>query len=281
MMAPSKLKLMHQYTAERIGREHGLMILTAISTILVSILLAGCSSSQNLSAVYVLSMYYQIPGQTAVATQQGTSSTHTNIANMVATAVANSTPIEVRAGYFNLCVRRGNDQWECCRDPSALQIRLSDADPLGLIGIAGMFRGNVILPWFLILQVVLHLVTLSALAAFSSWHEDSPALSLFSGPSLARTAQFASGAAAFFALLSALWQHAAASAVQAIIGATSFGYVVSKTGAAAMAIGWISYFLLLFVFFVILMMRRYWQNLNLPACSSDLGMFRSKQMGDN
>lgn len=102
---------------------------------------------------------------------------------------------------------------------------------------------------------ILHFIAFIALAAFPSWHDEAANDDLFPSRLYAMTAQLGCAAAAFFALISAVWQHAAADAVGTIITATTFGYVLSETGAVAMALAWVSYVLLVIIFTAILAMR--------------------------
>ncbi|KAK3361315.1 Ca2+ regulator and membrane fusion protein Fig1-domain-containing protein [Lasiosphaeria ovina] len=248
----SLVKSMQHRSTSEFGHGHILMVPIIISTILVSILLAGCASPQNLSNVYILALSYQSTPQVSARGAPAT-----NISNSISAAVGLSNTVEVRAGYFNLCVSQQGKQWECGRDASSLQDRFLDADPLNLITLASGFRDGVIFPGFLAMQIVLHFIAFIALAAFPSWYEEpgNPKIDPFPTRSLAYIAQFAAGGAALFGLLSALWQHAAAVTAGAVVSATTYGHVVSHTGTAGVSMAWISYLLLMFSFVYILVMR--------------------------
>jgi len=77
----------------------------------------------------------------------------------------------------------------------------------------------------------------------------------FPSRSFARAAQFASGAAALFGLVSALWQHTAAVVAGSIMSTASYGHVISRVGMAAVTLAWASYVLLVLVFIAILVLR--------------------------
>ncbi|KAK3357918.1 Ca2+ regulator and membrane fusion protein Fig1-domain-containing protein [Lasiosphaeria hispida] len=245
-----------------VGYHHVLMAMTIVPTILVSILLAGCSSPHSMSSIYVLSLSYQKTSRTVLH-----GSLAADISNSISTALENSTGIEVRAGCFNLCVRRGQEEWECSRDAQALQTRFLDSDPLSLVSLASAVRDDImiIFPGFLVTQIVLHSIACIALAAFPRWYYDEAGKrDLFSRRSFARVAQFASGAAALFGLASALWQHTAAVAVRSIMSTASYGHVISRDGTAAVTLTWVSYALLMLVFIVILRLRSYVQSFEDP-----------------
>jgi hypothetical protein len=105
------------------------------------------------------------------------------------------------------------------------------------------------------IQIFLHSIACIALITFPCWHDEAPRGEAHPGHSFARAAQFASGAAALFGLISALWQHTAAVAAGSIMATTSYSYVSCHVGTAALILGWTPYFLLVLVFATILLLR--------------------------
>jgi hypothetical protein len=105
------------------------------------------------------------------------------------------------------------------------------------------------------IQIFLHSIACIALTAFPRWHDEASKVDPHPGRSFARAAQFASGAAALFGLISALWQHTAAVAAGFIMSTASYSYVIWHVGTAALILGWTSYFLLVLVFVTILLLR--------------------------
>jgi hypothetical protein len=105
------------------------------------------------------------------------------------------------------------------------------------------------------IQIFLHSIACIALSAFPRWHDEASKGDPHPGRSFARAAQFASGAAALFGLISALWQHTAAVAAGFIMSTASYSYVIWHVGTAALILGWTSYFLLVLVFITILLLR--------------------------
>jgi len=106
-----------------------------------------------------------------------------------------------------------------------------------------------------IAQILLHSILFVALAAFPTWHDEEVKKSHFFSQSFAVAAQVGGGAAALFGFMSAIWQHAAAVTVKTFISPMTYGMVTSHVGAAAMALGWLSYFLPMGVFATIVFVR--------------------------
>ena len=103
--------------------------------------------------------------------------------------------------------------------------------------------------------MILHCIVFVALVAFPSWHNDGAKETGFSSRSFALTAQVGGGAAALFAFLSAIWQHAAAITVETVVASMAYGSVASHVGKVAMTIGWLTYFLPMSVFGVVVLIR--------------------------
>jgi hypothetical protein len=109
-----------------------------------ALLLAGCSSSSPLiPGIFLLSLYYQHwtptydPAQNNPAVFQQISS------------IVGSAQLEVRVGYFGICVSNGGD-WLCSNNATALaQSYNIEADPLNLIWVAKTFKDNVVFPYLL------------------------------------------------------------------------------------------------------------------------------------
>ena len=59
--------------------------------------------------------------------------------------MVNSTSLEVRAGYFALCVKYADGIWDCNSDVATLAARLEPADdPLNLIWQSAKFRDSIV-----------------------------------------------------------------------------------------------------------------------------------------
>jgi len=120
------------------------MVFIAVSIVLLSLLLAGCSSSSPLiPGIFLLSLYYQGYSPT-YDTAQNNPQVFSQIANIVGTS-----QLEVRVGYFGICVSNGGD-WLCSNNATALASSYTmDADPLNLIWVAKTFKDAVVFPYLL------------------------------------------------------------------------------------------------------------------------------------
>lgn len=67
------------------------------------------------------------------------------IANIVGDA-----QLEVRVGYFGLCVNGDGGGWLCSNNATALAQQISvDQDPLNLIWVASTFKDSVVFPYLM------------------------------------------------------------------------------------------------------------------------------------
>jgi hypothetical protein len=128
-----------------LGYHHVLMILIAVAIILLSLLLAGCSSSSPLIPdIFLLSLYYQ-NYQAVPDTAQVDYNVATAIAN-----IAGSASLQARVGYFGICVNPDGGSWLCSNNATALAKEVSvDQDPLNLIWLAGQFKDMIVFPYLM------------------------------------------------------------------------------------------------------------------------------------
>lgn len=109
-----------------------------------AILLAGCSTS-GLSNVYLLSLSYvnNISSPAQIDQTQVNPNISAVFANLV--GANTSASLEVRAGYFGLCMKQSAG-WVC--DPSAETlaniIKDANGDPLNLIWLAKNFKSQIV-----------------------------------------------------------------------------------------------------------------------------------------
>lgn len=128
-----------------------------------AILLAGCTSSNGLSNVYLLSLHYNDINTIGRANPAQVSTTIQQAVLNVSRA-GNHSRLEVRAGYMGLCVTQGGDDHICSSSAKALasilktektnnevgNASLGNAtleytpDPLNLILIASDFREKIV-----------------------------------------------------------------------------------------------------------------------------------------
>ncbi len=148
-----------------VGYHHVLMIFIAIAIVLLcesnlsiplsaqlgtnlqitALLLAGCSStSPGIPDIFLISLYYEKypPVFDPAQVQPGVT---TAISNIVGSA-----QLEVRVGYFGICIQPDNGAFLCNQNASALAdlVRV-DQDPLNLIWVASTFKDSIVFPYLM------------------------------------------------------------------------------------------------------------------------------------
>jgi hypothetical protein len=128
-----------------LGYHHVLMILIAVAIILLSLLLAGCSSSSPLIPdIFLLSLYYQ--RYTAVP---DTAQVDYNVNNAIANIVGDAR-LQARVGFFGICVSPDGGSWLCSNNATTLANEVSfEQDPLNLIWLASQFKDMIVFPYLL------------------------------------------------------------------------------------------------------------------------------------
>jgi hypothetical protein len=145
-----------------LGYHHVLMIFIALAIILLckccparinidiantipALLLAGCSSSSPLiPSIFLISFYYEAYTPTYNPTQVNPGVTAA-ITNIVGTA-----SLEVRVGYFGLCIQPDSGSFLCSNNATLLAEQVSlEADPLNLIWVADTFKNSVVFPYLM------------------------------------------------------------------------------------------------------------------------------------
>jgi len=110
-----------------------------------ALLLAGCSSSSpGIPNIFLISFYYSSYTPTYSPTQVDPDIV-TAIANIVGTA-----QLEVRVGYFGICMNADGGSWLCSNNATALAERIGvQQDPFNLVWVAQTFRDMVVFPYLL------------------------------------------------------------------------------------------------------------------------------------
>ena len=108
-------------------------------------MLAGCSSSSpQIPDIFLISLYYESykPNFNLAQVDPGVV---TAISNIVGGA-----ELEVRVGYFGICVQPDGGSFICNSNATALaEIVNVDQDPLNLIWVASTFKDAVVFPYLL------------------------------------------------------------------------------------------------------------------------------------
>ncbi|KAI4734492.1 membrane fusion mating protein FIG1 [Aureobasidium sp. EXF-12298] len=240
-----------------IGYHHILMILIAVAIILLSLLLAGCSSSSPLiPGIFLIDFYYQTYTPTYDPAQVDPGVTAA-IANIVG-----QTQLEVRVGYFGLCIASDAGNYLCSNNATLLAEQISiDKDPMNLIWVANTFKNSVVFPWLIIIAIILAFLCFLLLASFPGWHEERDRatgsevdVKPFPSRPVSQTALALIFIASVFVLVSVLWQHTASVAAAQVAQDMGNGSIKSGVGTSAMVLGWFSFALLLIVTIGLLVM---------------------------
>ncbi|PGH01420.1 hypothetical protein GX51_05227 [Blastomyces parvus] len=248
-MAELKFKDRFLQYLPQIGYHHVLMVFIAIAIILLSLLLAGCSSSSpEIPTIFLISLFYE-KYEPVIDSAIVAPSVSVAMNNIVGGA-----QVEVRVGYFGICVQPTGGAFICNSNATALaDILQSEEDPLNLVWVAATFKDAVVFPYLIIVAIILAFFCFLLLATFPAWHseirEDGEELEVKPFPS--RPVSQASLALIFisavFILVSVLWQHTASVAASTIAQDLGNGVVRSGVGTSAMVLGWFSFAFLVIV----------------------------------
>ncbi|PMD67262.1 membrane fusion mating protein FIG1 [Hyaloscypha bicolor E] len=239
-----------------LGYHHVLMILIAIAIILLSLLLAGCSSSSPLIPdIFLISLYYKSYSPVP-STAQVDFNVHNAIANIAGPAI-----LAARVGYFGICINPDGGSWLCSNNATALANEISlNQDPLNLIWLASQFKDMIVFPYLIIIAIIFAFICLLLLATFPGWHEEEDAegsereVKPFPSRPVSQIALAIIFIASIFVLVSVLWQHTASVAASIIAQDFGNGSVLSGVGTTAMVLGWFSFALLIVVTIGLLVM---------------------------
>lgn len=112
---------------------------------MTALLLAGCSSSSpQVPDIFLISIYYE-KYQPFVDLAQVDPGVSVAMSNIVGAA-----ELEVRVGYFGICVQPEGGAYMCNSNATALaEIVTVDQDPLNLIWVASTFKDAVVFPYLL------------------------------------------------------------------------------------------------------------------------------------
>ncbi|KAH7381341.1 Ca2+ regulator and membrane fusion protein Fig1-domain-containing protein [Phaeosphaeria sp. MPI-PUGE-AT-0046c] len=242
-----------------LGFHHILMLFQTTVIILLSIILAGCSSysepaltlyyqNQTMTNIYLFGLSYVNTTSTELSTPR---KTHFDLLNNL----KGSSRLEVRAGYFGICVRQQGVLWLCSSDTDALSQQIgSQNDPLDLIGAASDFKDGVIFsglifgnePWYK-MAIVLAFFSTLLLATFPGWHEERDErtgsdvdVRPFPSRPVSQVALSAAFVAAVLLLTACLWQHVGAVGAAAMAEIANVGNVGTSIGTSATVMAWIA-----------------------------------------
>ncbi|KAF1811303.1 membrane fusion mating protein FIG1 [Eremomyces bilateralis CBS 781.70] len=256
-MAGARFSVSLQRLIPWLGYHHILMLLIAIAIILLSFLLAGCSSTSPLiPGIFLLSLYYEkyTPTYDPAQVEPGVTAA---IANIVGQA-----QLEVRVGYFGICVTPDGGGFLCANNATALAQQITmDQDPLNLVWVASTFKDAVVFPYLIIVAIILAFIVFVLLATFPGWHSERDQVTgsdidvkPFPSRPVSQVALALIFITSIFILVSVLWQHTASVAAAVIAQDFGNGNVKSGVGTSSMVLGWFSFALLVIVTIGLLVM---------------------------
>ncbi|KIW00861.1 uncharacterized protein PV09_07618 [Verruconis gallopava] len=256
-MANARFAISMQRLIPWLGYHHVLMLLIAVAIILLSLLLAGCSSSSPLiPGIFLISIFYQ-PYTQIFSPAQVDPGVTAAIKNIVGNA-----QLEVRVGYFGICVTQDGSSYLCSNNATALAQNVNiDQDPMNLIWIASTFKDAVVFPYLLIVAIILAFFCFILLATFPGWHYEHDEITgsdidvkPFPSRPVCQVALALVFIASIFVLVSVLWQHTASVAASTIAQDFGNGSIKSGVGTSAMILGWFGFSLLIIVTIGLLVM---------------------------
>lgn len=194
--------------------------------------------------VYILGLSY------TNSTPSGMSDIGRNLSDTLNGYKGNS-QLEVRTGYFGLCIRQRGIVWLCSSDSNALAQQIgAENDPLNLIGAASKFRDDVLFSGLLFMALVLAFLCILFLATFPNWHEmpNGSTGSLvdvkpFPSRAVSQVALTVSSVAAVLLLIAGLWQHVGSVGAAAMAETANYGNVKTDIGTVAVVMAWIGFML--------------------------------------
>lgn len=204
-----------------------------------AVLLAGCSSYSAMTNVYILALSYT----------NSTSSSLSQVGQNISATLngyKGASQLEVRAGYFGLCIRQRGIVWLCSSDSNGLIQQIgSENDPLNLIGAASKFKDDVLFSGLLFMALVLAFLGILLLSTFPGWHQEHDEntgsmvdVKPFPSRPVSNVALAFSSVAATLLLIAGLWQHIGSVGAAAMADMANYGNVRTDIGAAAVSMAW-------------------------------------------
>ncbi|KAF3037529.1 hypothetical protein E8E12_007971 [Didymella heteroderae] len=157
--------------------------------------------------------------------------------------------LEVRTGFFGMCVRQKGVVWLCSADTNGLREQIgAENDPLDLVGTMAHFKDDVLFSGLLFMVVVITFAAFLMLATFPGWREERDErtgsnidFKPFPSRPVSQAALACCFVAAILLLVSSIWQHVGAVGAAAMADAAFFGNVKTAIGSAAMLLSWIGF----------------------------------------
>ncbi|KAI1409326.1 Ca2+ regulator and membrane fusion protein Fig1-domain-containing protein [Hypoxylon sp. FL1857] len=233
-----------------ISFHHILMVLNVLAIVLWSILLAGCSSSNGLRNVYLLSLSYK-PQSTTPLTDplQVNPSIGGTFSN--ALSRSNSTIQQINISHMSICVELISETWICGSNAQDLVNDIKgdpQSDPFNLVWAADRFQNESIFYPLIFIAIIFTFISTLLLATFPGWQEETNSetgsdreIKPFPSRPVSNTALGLSSLAAVLSFVSVFWQHIASACALTLFETLTYGTIEVHVGTAAMICGWFGF----------------------------------------
>ncbi|KAF2635028.1 hypothetical protein P280DRAFT_437750 [Massarina eburnea CBS 473.64] len=229
-----------QRCAPFICYKHVLIFAGLVGIVLTSILLAGCSSYSSMTNIYILGLSY------TNSTLSDLSPIEKNLSNVL-NDLKGAAQLEVRTGYFGMCVRQHGILWFCSSNAHGLAQQIGpENDPLNLIATASRFKDDVLFSGLFFMAIILVLFSCLLVATFPGWHSEHNEstgsdidVAPFPSRPVSQIATSSAVVAAMLCLVASLWQHVGSVGAAAMAETANYGNVKSDIGAGAVVLGWV------------------------------------------
>ncbi|KAI1142191.1 Ca2+ regulator and membrane fusion protein Fig1-domain-containing protein [Hypoxylon sp. FL0543] len=229
---------------------HALMVLNILAIILWSVLLAGCSSSNGLRNVYLLSLSYKPKSTTPLADPL---QVNPSIGDTFSSALSrsNSTIRQINISHMSICVGLISEAWICGSNAQDLVNDIKgdpQSDPFNLIWAADKFQNESIFYPLYFVAIIFTSISTILLATFPGWHEEEDSetgsdreIKPFPSRPVSNAALALSSLASVLSFVSVFWQHIASACALTLFESLTYGTVQVHVGAAAMICGWFGF----------------------------------------
>ncbi|KAI0545221.1 Ca2+ regulator and membrane fusion protein Fig1-domain-containing protein [Xylaria curta] len=230
-----------------LGIRRELIIFSVIPIFSWSFLLAGCTSSNGLSNVYLFSLSYK---KGPAPTISDPLIVNENITHVLESQISESANIiqEVRVGYLALCVALDSGVRFCNTNVQELVTLVSDGngDPLNMLRLAERVRTGTFFYALIIITLVLIFIDICLVSIFPGWHEEEDSegsareVRPFPSRLVLQCALFISVLASLLGLASAFWQHIGGAGASTLTRLLTYDLVTAQVGPTSIALGWIA-----------------------------------------
>ncbi|UNI22505.1 hypothetical protein JDV02_008390 [Purpureocillium takamizusanense] len=151
-----------------IGYHHVLMVLLGVIVLVLPLVLAGCTRTGPMQAFRLMSISYA-----AEAPSPDAAMLNATLGSSMLELSTNETKgaqlvREVQVGYFSICVRLDDEDWECGSNGASVPGRPNIDDALGLIDMGHLFRTKTVSPVLLYVLTVPRMIPLALTTSSAS-----------------------------------------------------------------------------------------------------------------